>query len=158
MPKPDSGQTPPPTNAQSADLPARISRRGFAGKAAAIAATPFASVSWLLGASCGSPEQAASSKSEVNLGLTADQAREAEAKLANAIRQFGDRLSEEQRGRLRRILLYNEKMLVSIRSFHIENGDAPASVLSYFDVEIGAPEQPNLHPSRNPSRGVEKHG
>jgi hypothetical protein len=30
---------------------------------------------------------------------------------------------------LRRILTYNERMLASVRSFPLENGDPPASVL-----------------------------
>ena len=61
-----------------------------------------------------------------------------DAKLANAIRQFGDRLSDEQRQRLRRILSYNEKMLASIRAFRLENSDPPATVLKYFKDGAGA--------------------
>ena len=156
MSKLNSGRTPSSIHADSVP---RISRRGFAGKAAAIAATPFSFVSRLLGVS-GSPEQMAAghSQQETALDLTSDQAREADARLANAVRQFGDRLSEEQRGRLRRILLYNEKMLASIRNSHIENADAPASVLSYFDVGTDAPERPGFHPSPKRSRGIGEQG
>jgi hypothetical protein len=115
-------------------LVTRVSRRRFNFEAAAIAAASFSPTSGLLGANPdsqaqpteGNPQEAA------NLGLTAEQVRDADAKLANAIRDFGDRLSDEQRQRLRRILPYNEKMLASIRAFHLENGDPPASVLRYF--------------------------
>jgi len=157
MPKLNSERTPDSIDATDS-LP-RISRRRFAGKAAAVAATPLSLVSRLLGASCGSTETTAGqSQQETALDLTADQVRDADAKLANAIRQFGDRLSEEQRGRLRRILLYNEKMLASIRTFHVENGDAPASVLIYFDDGIETPERPPSHPSPHASPGVGKQG
>ena len=159
MSEPDSGQAPGSVDPSSTDSLPGISRRSFAGKAAAMAATPFLFVSELLGANC-SPERAMAGQSQqqTTFDLTADQVREADARLANAVRQFGDRLSEEQRGRLRRILLYNQKMLASIRAFDIENGDAPASVLRYYDVGTDAPERPRLHPSPKPSPGIEKQG
>ncbi len=62
-------------------------------------------------------------------GLTPQQTADVDAKLANIVRQYGNRLTGEQREHLRRILTYNEKMLASIRAFPLENGDPPASVL-----------------------------
>jgi hypothetical protein len=62
-------------------------------------------------------------------GLTPDQEQEVEARLANIVRKYGDRLTESQRTHLRRILAYNEKLLTSIRKHPLENGDPPASVL-----------------------------
>jgi hypothetical protein len=61
--------------------------------------------------------------------LTSDQSRDVEAKLANIIRRYGERLSEEQRKHLRRILAYNETMLAPVRAFALQNGDPPVSVL-----------------------------
>ena len=46
--------------------------------------------------------------------LTPEQSRDVEAKLANIIRKYGERLSEEQRKHLRKILAYNETMLAPI--------------------------------------------
>jgi hypothetical protein len=63
--------------------------------------------------------------------LTREQTEEVEAKLANIVRKYGSRVSDEQRGHLRRILSYNEKMLASIRAFPLQNGDPPASVLKF---------------------------
>jgi len=113
----------------------RISRRRFHFEAAAIAAASFSPAPGLFGASPDSRAQPTESQSQeaANFGLTAEQVRGAEAKLASAKRDFGDRLSDEQSQRLRRILLYNEKMMASIRAFHLENGDPPASVLKYFE-------------------------
>jgi hypothetical protein len=61
--------------------------------------------------------------------LTAEQSRDVEAKLANIIRKYGERLSEEQRKHLRRILAYNETMLAPIRAYALQNGDPPVTVL-----------------------------
>ena len=111
----------------------KVSRRGFAHRAAAVAALSLSSTSGLLGAGSGSREQTVSGTTaeETKLGLTPGQIRQADAKLANVVREFGDRFSDPQRQRLRRILLYNEKMLASVRAFHLENADPPVSVLKF---------------------------
>jgi hypothetical protein len=61
--------------------------------------------------------------------LTPEQSRDVEAKLANIIRKYGERLSEEQRKHLRRILANNETMLAPVRAFALQNGDPPVTVL-----------------------------
>ena len=58
---------------------------------------------------------------------------EVEAKLANIVRKYGSRLSQDERVHLRKILVYNEKMLASVRAFSLENGDSPATV---FKVSV----------------------
>lgn len=110
--------------------PRRISRRQFAQKAAAAAAASLAPATIFTMPARSAPlarppaaEQAAKS------GLTPEQTQEVEARLANVVRKYGDRLSEDQRQHLRRILTYNEKLLTAIRSFPLKNSDAPASVL-----------------------------
>jgi hypothetical protein len=57
-------------------------------------------------------------------GLTPEQSQEVEDRLDNIVRKYGNRLQH-----LRRILTYNERMLASIRTFSLQNGDPPASVL-----------------------------
>lgn len=118
-------------------LVAKISRRRFNFEAAAIAATSLSSGAGALGASSHQEKPGSSPENVANLGLTAKQDREVDIKFSNAIREFGDRLSNEQRQRLRRILAYNEKMLASIRAFHVQNGDPPASVLKNFEDRSG---------------------
>lgn len=61
--------------------------------------------------------------------LTPEQNRDVDAKLANIIRKYGERLSEAQRQHLRRILAYNETMLAPIRAFALQNGDPPVTIL-----------------------------
>ena len=116
MPKPSSDSLAPSKDTS------RISRRLF-GQRAALAAALSLSPAELLAAAHHSREPQAGSD------LTPEQSQEVEAKLANIIRKWGSRLSEDQRKHLRRILTYNERMLASVRSFPLDNGDPPASVL-----------------------------
>jgi hypothetical protein len=129
-----SGSQLPPSQTgtqPSCESPAkRISRRRFARDAAAIAAVTL-SPSSLLALPCHhglpAPTQAGADANKLN--LPPDQMQEVEARLANIVRKYGDRLSEEQRQHLRRILSYNETMLAPIRAFPLRNSDSPATVL-----------------------------
>jgi hypothetical protein len=118
----------------SSSKSARISRREF-GLDAAVAAALSLSVSptSLLAAPSDrdtiSPTIAVGEQESAAPNLTPEQSRDVEAKLANIIRKYGERLSEEQRKHLRKILAYNETMLAPIRTFTLQNGDAPVTVL-----------------------------
>ena len=61
----------------------------------------------------------------------ADQAA-VDSKYANVIRKYGDRLSEPQRTRAREILVRHQRMLMRVRDFALENGDAPATGLRLY--------------------------
>ena len=60
---------------------------------------------------------------------------EVESKLASVIRKYGDRLSPDQRVRIRRILTENEEMLAAIRAYPLENGDPAADLLLLYPTE-----------------------
>jgi hypothetical protein len=111
---------------------ARISRREF-GLGAAVAAALSLSPTGLLAARRDrhniSPTIPAGEQETAAPKLTAEQNRDVDAKLANIIRKYGERLSEEQRKHLRRILAYNETMLAPIRAYALQNGDPPVTVL-----------------------------
>jgi hypothetical protein len=62
-------------------------------------------------------------------GLSAADWDEVHAKYLNLLRVYGKRLSSEERHRLIRILTTNQQMLVSIRSFEVQNGDPSACTL-----------------------------
>jgi hypothetical protein len=62
-------------------------------------------------------------------GLSATDWDEVHAKYLNLLRVYGKRLSEEDRHRLIRVLTTNQQMLVSIRSFEVQNGDPSACTL-----------------------------
>ncbi|MBV9304181.1 MAG: hypothetical protein JOY62_13295 [Acidobacteriaceae bacterium] len=55
--------------------------------------------------------------------------QEVDARFNETLRRYGDRLSEEQRNRIRRVLADNQSMLAAIRDFPLDNGDAPATAL-----------------------------
>ncbi len=61
--------------------------------------------------------------------LSDEQVREVERKLAKIVVQYGSRLSQAQRERLRRVLAYNERLLAGIGAFPLDNGDPPVNVL-----------------------------
>jgi hypothetical protein len=127
---PSSAPDSPRVEKPSATPGSAISRREFgrAGVAAAITLSRSSLLDCNTGAIPESkPRDQTQDKGESD--LTPDQAQEVEARLANVIRKYGNRLSEQQRQHLRRILTYNERMLVSIRTFPLQNGDPPASVL-----------------------------
>lgn len=131
----------------------KVSRRRFGLDAAAMAALTVSPISLLAGArepggenSAGAgPQSQAKAGDNSKLGITAEQAAEVEAKLANIVRKFGSRLSIEQREHLRRILAYNERMLAGVRAFELQNGDPPASVL-------------RVSPRRESAQGRERRG
>ena len=121
MPKPQSQPTPlSPAELSSSDA-SKISRRNFGRHAAAVAALSLSPATVLA-----APQD---SRQESLAEAAPEPTQDVEAKLANIIRKYGSRLSGAQREHLRRILIYNEKMLASVRAFSLQNGDPPASVL-----------------------------
>jgi len=69
-------------------------------------------------------------------GLSPGQTQEIEARLNEVVRRYGDRLSEEQRQRVRHILEQNARMLAPIREFEVKNGDTPATTLKLHVEEV----------------------
>ncbi len=136
------GSEPPPNSPQPSSRDTRrISRRRF-GRSAATAAVLSLSPR-TLAAGSGDPRQGLGAEAKAqgaSLGLTAEQTEEVEAKLANIIRKYGNRLTEEQRNHLRRILAYNQRMLAGVRAVSLRNGDTPATVFKVsLAREITAP-------------------
>jgi hypothetical protein len=95
----------------------------FASLSAALAVTPVA----------GQTDAASPSEKEANAS------GDIEARYQQVIRRYGDRLSEEQRKRVRKILAYNEKLLAPIRSFPLENGQPAATVLKFYEDAEATP-------------------
>jgi hypothetical protein len=107
--------------------PVSLSRRRF-GK------TVFATTAAALLPTATAAKMSAVPTSSLDLGikpegLTAAAWDEVRAKFANLLRVYGKRLSAEERHRLIRILTTNQQMLVSVRSFEVQNGDPSACTL-----------------------------
>jgi len=54
---------------------------------------------------------------------------EVDAKFTDMVRKYGDRLTEDQKTRARGVLVRHQRMLMRMREFPLENGDAPATRL-----------------------------
>jgi len=93
-----------------------LSRRDFARAAGAAASVPA-----LL----------AQETPQANGLPPADQAA-VDAKVANVIRKYGDRLNDEQRTRIREIITRHQRMLMRVRDFPLENSDSTATGLRLY--------------------------
>jgi hypothetical protein len=104
--------------------PNAVSRRRF-GRRAALAAVAGTFAPPLLDSQDGARSLPAGDQSAVD------------AKYANVIRKYGDRLSPAQRVRAREILVSHQRMLKRIRDFKLENSDAPATGLRLYPSDTG---------------------
>jgi len=111
----------------SSNRPLSVSRRLFGKKVLTTTAATLL-------AATGVAETIAPPDSEQHLdlkpeGLSPADLDEVHAKYLNLLRVYGKRLSTEDKQRLIRILTTNQQMLVSIRSFEVQNGDPSACTL-----------------------------
>jgi hypothetical protein len=99
-----------------------FSRRGFGKSAVTAALTAIAH-----------PSTGAPTEELDDSDLTPAQLQELGAWFHETVRRYGDRLSHEQRSRMRRILAQNQRLLAPIRDFPIDNGDTPATTLKLLE-------------------------
>ncbi len=96
-----------------------ISRRNFGRRAA-----------WAGLATAVSPSDlAAQGRGGNQTPLPPQDRAEVDAKFTDMVRKYGDRLSEDQKTRARGVLARHQRMLMRVREFPLENGDAPATEL-----------------------------
>jgi hypothetical protein len=74
------------------------------------------------------PRPAAPSPAQGEPKLSAAARAEAEAKIQNIFRKYGDRLNEEQKADVRKSMLSTQEGLEKLRAFPLENWDEPATV------------------------------
>lgn len=81
--------------------------------------------------------------------LSASAQAEVEMKVASIFRKYGDRLSEEQKADIRRIMAEGQEGLEKMRTFHLENGDQPADAFRAYRTESKpAEDKTHMHTSR----------
>ena len=68
--------------------------------------------------------------------------QEVEARFQRVMQRYGDRLTLEQKTRIRKILSFNEKLLEPIRNFALENGNAPATEFKLYSGAVEKPHNP----------------
>jgi hypothetical protein len=67
--------------------------------------------------------------------LSASAQAEVEMKVASIFRKYGDRLSDEQKADIRRIMAESQEGLEKMRTFKLENGDQPADAFRAYRSE-----------------------
>ncbi len=67
--------------------------------------------------------------------LSASAQAEVEMKVASIFRKYGDRLSDEQKADIRRIMAESQEGLEKMRAFKLENGDQPADAFRAYRGE-----------------------
>jgi hypothetical protein len=67
--------------------------------------------------------------------LSASAQAEVEMKVASIFRKYGDRLNDEQKADIRRIMAESQEGLEKMRAFKLENGDQPADAFRAYRSE-----------------------
>jgi hypothetical protein len=91
--------------------------------------------------------------------LSASAQAEVEMKVASIFRKYGDRLSEEQKADIRRIMAESQEGLEKMRAFKLENGDQPADAFRAYRAEAkpaAAHENAVAKPAQSSSRKENK--
>jgi len=70
--------------------------------------------------------------------LSASAQAEVEMKVASIFRKYGERLSDEQKADIRRIMAESQEGLEKMRAFKLENGDQPADAFRAYRSETNS--------------------
>ena len=91
--------------------------------------------------------------------LSASAQAEVEMKVASIFRKYGDRLSDEQKADIRRIMAEAQEGLEKMRAFKLENCDQPADAFRDYRAEAkpsAARENAAMKPAQSSSRKENK--
>jgi hypothetical protein len=113
----------------------KVSRRDFARKAALTAATAAVLPSGVLSTPLepgGSLVPVASQAQPQEAKLAPESQAEADTTFRAILRRYGNRLSEEQKSDLRRLVSEAQKPLETMRAFPLDNADQPGNVLKLY--------------------------
>src|SRR5581483_9311865 len=107
-----------------------ISRRDFSIRLAGVLGVSGSAHLFDARQSAAVPESSTAASGAVSPeGLSQHEQAEVASRFENLIRVWGERLSQEQRERVQRILAANARMMQPMRSFRLGNGDPPTEVL-----------------------------
>src|SRR5580765_4032885 len=81
--------------------------------------------------------------------LSASAQAEVEMKVASIFRRYGDRLSEEQKADIRRIMAEGQEGLEKMRAYRLENGDQPADAFRAYRSEENSGHKLSGHETGN---------
>ena len=118
-----------------------ISRRQFARRAALLSAgASIVPAATAFGEALQAPPAPQTAPAHPN--LSAESQAEAEARYQQILSQYGSRFSAEEKVSLREMNLVTQASLEKVRSFSLENGDAPALYLKPLVEREKKPVQP----------------
>jgi len=106
----------------------KLSRRDFARGAALAAATAAVLPHDLLAQqekTAAKPPETPPEKPKLSPELQA----EAEARIQNLLRKYGDRLTDDQKAEIRKVITEGMSGVEKLRAFPLDNSDEPATVL-----------------------------
>jgi hypothetical protein len=104
-----------------------ITRRSFA-----VGAAMAATATLLPGAAHGESAAAPPAQSDAASKLSAGARAEVDTKVKEIFRKYGNRLSEEQKADIRKVMAETQDGLEKMRGFALANGDQPATVLELY--------------------------
>jgi hypothetical protein len=106
-----------------------VTRRGFAKGAAVAATAALIHPVEMLAQTTNKPETPLAQKArEALVKLPPSSRAEVEAKVSEIIRRYGDRLNEDQKADILRIMAESQPGLDKMREFLLHNDDQPATV------------------------------
>lgn len=106
-----------------------ITRRGFAKGAAVAATAALIHPAEILAQSAATPATPLAQKAKEALAKLPPSSRaEVEAKVSEIVRRYGDRLNEDQKADILRIMAESQPGLDKMREFLLHNDDQPATV------------------------------
>ena len=118
-----------------------LDRRQFTVGAAAAVTTALIPSCEAIAQESGSVAELDKKTREAMAKLTPSARAEVEMKVASIFRKYGERLSDEQKADIRRIMAESQDGLEKLRAFALENGDQPADTFHAWRSEppLGSP-------------------
>jgi hypothetical protein len=112
-----------------------LDRRQFTLGAAAAATAALIHPSEALAQTAGSVAELDKKTRDAMAKLSPAGRAEVEAKVANIFRKYGERLNDEQKADIRRIMAESQEGFEKMRAFALENGDQPADAFRAYHSE-----------------------
>ncbi len=122
-----------------------ISRRDFTRRAALATAAMVALPSELLPTPVAGAVQAALPPMD-EPKLSPESQAEADAKIQAIFHKYGNRLSDEQKADIRRLVREGQKPLEALRAYKLDNSDQPATILRLYP-DLPYPHQHSSKPA-----------
>lgn len=108
-----------------------VSRRSFTLGAAVAATAALLPTREASGQDSSAPQSATEAMAKLSPGARA----EVEMKVSEIFRKYGNRLNDEQKADIRKVMAETQDGLEKMRSFVLTNGDQPAAVFKLLDGE-----------------------